>query len=113
MTRPTRTTWLLLGGALLVSVTLNQMSARVRKPLLQTERLLESLGWQDGDLELLEGGYSTRILSGRAHATYRSVKPGHEGEVHLEISRPLPFSSWKITQYSHLKPATEPEGSGD
>ena len=55
MSRPTRTTWLLLGGALLVSVTLNQMSARVRKPLLQTERLLESFGWQDGDLELLEG----------------------------------------------------------
>lgn len=113
MNRPTRTTWLVLGGALLVSVTLNQLSARVRKPLLQAERLMESFGWQDGDLLLLEGGYSTRILSGTAHATYRSVKPDREGDVHIEISRPLPFSSWKITQYSHLDPATEPEGSGD
>ena len=113
MSRPALTTWLVLGGALFVSVTLNQISARVGKPLLQTERLLESFGWQDGDLELLGGGYSTRILSGTAHATYRSVKANRKGDVHIEISRPLPFSDWKITQYSHLKPATEPEDSGD
>lgn len=81
----------------LITVTLVTSSSG----LDQLERHLAEQGWEESQLTLQAGGYSSYFLRQSAHGRYTSSDPTRPGEVTVKIERPTPFHDWSVTTYRH------------
>lgn len=68
-------------------------------PLLAVQEQTRALGWEDGSLATLAGGYRSSLLTLHAHASYAPRDPRRGREVHVAIARTTPLASWRLVDY--------------
>lgn len=61
-------------------------------------------GWQEEEIEILEGGYSGGVFAAESYLQFCSSKRPEKGNVYVMVRRSLPFSSWSVVEYEENLP---------
>jgi hypothetical protein len=62
---------------------------------------VRELGWQEDDIILVGGGYSSSLLSWKSYRRFRSKAHPEYGEILIEVRKATPFSRWELSEYKH------------
>lgn len=80
---------------LLAAIGYNALVPRLSPPFEAVLAHAQQQGYSREELAMLDGGYSSRLLSWRAYGRFRT---SDDRELYLAVVKPTPFSGWRLSE---------------
>ena len=84
-----------LGGLVVAGIAYNSILPRLSPPLDAVYAYASEHGYEREDLSVLEGGYSSELVSWSAYGRFRTPD---DRELYVAVAKPSPFSGWRLSE---------------
>ena len=84
-----------LACVVLAGIAYNTALPRLSPPLEAVYACAREHGFERGELSVLEGGYSSELLSWHAFGRFRT---NDDRELYVAVVKPTPFTGWRLSE---------------